>query len=598
MAKPNSLYIDGYPSPDRQTTVIPDIEYPFENYSEPDTYARILARRYNVVPKYYAPKISTRTSWTNYLLYTETFANAAWTKTNITNTDSSLANPNDGRVTMGLGLETVTNAEHAYQQAYTFTATQHTLSWIVKPNGRTWFRLKANDGTTNFTAFFNTANGLVGTTANCTAVLSQVAIGVYRFSITFTPAASAGNVYLNYSTDGATVSYAGNTALGAYVWAPQIVRAASAGPVIITAAALRTISAPNSDPDDIFAYLVMERSPGNQTSDLADVGRQFARIPKEQTAYPGSEYFSLPAITNNYGDVSSIPVVKRPIVAQVGNGYYDSAAGVMYTEYQTALYGPVKTVASRVQGLATAGTFTLTFGADTTTALNWNDSGATIAAALNALPSIISASLTASALGFAQTLSGFITIGWASGSTLNPVTMNAGSLTVTTSTNPVTQITSGLSQDILLPDFVSIAAHGLNASLDLLDLLSSSGVISMAIYATGSWAVVDANTIRVPTIGNGGVHLYVGTFLRSYLSSGTYLLRTREIETFYLPGVSDGITTPSDITSPLGLQNPTDMINAIVNLSGFQTYKSQGPEPWNGTLIYSVKRIQINLDDF
>lgn len=598
MSKPSPYYVDGYVTPERQVTVIPDVEFPFENYSTPDTYARILSRRYDVTPQYFSPKISTRTSWTNYLLYSETFANAAWTKTNITNTDNSLANPNDGAVTMAGGLETATNAEHAYQQAYTFTATAHTLSFIIQPNGRTWYRLKANDGTTNFTAFFNlTGAGLVGTVANCTAAVALVAAGVYRITITFTSAAAAGNVYLNYSTDGSTVSYAGNTALGGYVWGAQIVRASTAGPVIITTSTTRSVSSPNLDPDDIFAYLVYERSPVNYTSSVAGIERKFSRIPTTETAFPGSRYIQLPALANDYGTGSTIPVQSYPTLVDVGTGVYNTGAAAIFTDYHQSLFGAVKIPTAKVIGYATGGTFTLTYGANTTAALNWNDSGATIAAAINGLASVISAGLTASVSNVLSTVTGGdLIITWTVGSTSVPVTMN-GSLTITTSNHPTTQIDSVTQQDILLPDHLTVTSHSFNTGVSLATLIDRAGTPGIVVVATANWGSIDANTLWVPTAGSGNNYIAVGPFARSYVPGQTYLLRVKQPELFYLPGVSTGITTPADIPVPADLQNPADFVSAILTLTGFQTYQSEGPASWMGTLIYRMAKIQINLDD-
>lgn len=596
MSQPNASYVDGYVTPERQVTVIPDIEYPFENYSAPDTYARLLDRRYDVTPKFFQPKIGVRTSWTNYLLYNATYANVAWTKTNITNTDNSYANPGDGTATMALGLETVTNAEHAYQQAYTFTATAHTLSWIVYPNGRTWYRLKANDGTTNFTAFFNlTGAGVVGTTANCTATVSLVGYGMYRLAITFTPLAAAGNVYLNFATDGATVSYAGNVTLGAYVWAAQIVRASTAGPVIITTSVAIAVSAPNLDPDDIFAYMVQEQAPRNYNSAVASVARKFGRIPAPQISYPGSRYIPLPGVNSLGTSVESV-AVDWQYNNSIGPAFYLTESNYLFLETQNSFYGTMKLQTARVIGVASAGTFTLTFGANTTAALAWNASNATIKAAIDGLASVTAAGLTSTVLNFLSTgTGGQLQVTW-SGNTSTALTMNAGSLTVTTSANVTTTFNSSAIQIIYLPDHYTITAHGFNTALDL----AVRGIQDNNVYyfPTGKWGSIDANTVWISNLTSTNYGVLFGTFVRSYFPGQTFLVRTRVTETFYLPGVTVGITTPADIASPIGLQNPADFIDAILTASGFELYQSEGPQPWMGTLIYVVKSVDINVSDF
>lgn len=610
MAKPNILrYLDGYPAPERETTVIAQPDFPFENYSAPDIYARTLDRTFEATPNGFTPKISTRFSYTNYILQSQTFG-TTWTTTNATTTAAQLANPSNGTVDAYSLLETVANAEHYLTQAYTFAATPTTKSFFLKQNGRTWARVKANDGTTNFTAFFNLATGQVGTTANCTATITNAGFGYYRCAITFTPLAALGAVYVQPSTDGVTVSYAGNVTLGLYVWGAQLERASSAGPYISTLTTLRTISSPgldylratstNQDPGDLFAYLVKETSPQNVTSTTAQLHRMFARIPADETSYPGSRYIPLPSVTNTYGPTSSIPAYSYSPYLSVGSGYYDTAAGAIYTEFSNALYGPAKVPTSRVAGVASGGTFTLSYGANTTAALNWNDAGATIAAAINGLASVSSSGLTASVTNsLAGATGGSILIQWITGGTSIPVLMNAASLTISTSKNPTTEINDVITQDILLPDHFTITGHGFSGSVALSAILQllSTGAVSMVLQAVGEWGVIDANTIWFPTVGNVSTFLFAAPFKMTLGAGQTILTRTKVVESFYLPGVSDGITTPADIPNPADLQQASAFVYALLNDTGYQTYQSEGPAPWMDSLIYSVKRVEINLDD-
>jgi hypothetical protein len=616
MSQPTPLYVDGYVTPERQVTLIPDVEFPFENNSPPDTYARILSRRYDVTPKFFTPKIGVRTSWTNYLLYTETFANAAWTKTNITNTDSQLANPNDGAVTMASGVETVTNAEHAYQQAYTFTAVAHTLSWIVQPNGRTWYRLKANDGTTNFTAFFNlTGAGVTGTLANCTAAVVLLSAGVYRISITFTPLAAAGNIYLNYSTDGSTVSYAGSTSLGAYVWGAQIVRASTAGPVIITTSVARAVSSPNLDESDPFAYLAYEDQPRNYNSAVAGIARRFARIPTTQYLYEGSQYISLPQLANVPGGLNNVAVYSpfSNVLNQLGVAfplaysifYLDSAGAGVYNQY--AYGGPgfftKKTVSGVTVGYATAGTFTLTYKTDTTAGIAYNATSATIQGTLNALASVVADGITFTCTGGTGTPltdtngANFTLTRGVENATVAPVSMNSSGLTTTTVTTNYHTLLDGFTDSFLLTDTFASTAHGFSASNRL--LYGAENFLQYRLAAPGSWAVIDANTLGVPTSGQSLQYTFACSNASGY-TGGTALIRTRTKRDHYLPGVTTGISSVSDITPTTGLQqNNIALWNLVGANAGFQAYQSNGPRAWtDAPQIYVVDTLQINADDF
>lgn len=157
-------YIDGaHPRPVGPVRV----KYPFNTArqkpdQQPDPYPREITRTYKDHNSTYRPRLHERTSWTNLLTYSSTLANAAWTKTNLTATDSVAAHPRDGLATLSTLIETVTNAAHTLGRAHTFTvATEHTLSIIAKAKGRDWLRLHSNDGTQDFAAWYNLATGAV-----------------------------------------------------------------------------------------------------------------------------------------------------------------------------------------------------------------------------------------------------------------------------------------------------------------------------------------------------------------------------------------------------------------------------------------------------
>ncbi len=114
-------YVDGWLGTERETSVIPQPQFPFAKNPTPDTYSRLYERTYLVQPRLFLPKITNRTAWTNLLTYSEAFDNAAWTKTNLSITANSTTAP-DGQVTMDKALETVTNGEHSATQGATVTA--------------------------------------------------------------------------------------------------------------------------------------------------------------------------------------------------------------------------------------------------------------------------------------------------------------------------------------------------------------------------------------------------------------------------------------------------------------------------------------------
>lgn len=588
------------------------IRFPFITATAQDKYARVHERDFVVQSPLYIPVSTDRVSITNLLLYSEQFDNAAWTKTSSTVSANSVANPMDGATTADALLEVAASAEHTITQAAVIAASAVTLSVCVSALNRDWARLKITDSAAGVkTAFFNVTTGALGTVdSGATSDMVMIVPGWYRCSLTYTsPAAGSATASIQPSTDGSTVSYLGVITNGLYLFGAQMEQAAAPLQYASTTTIARNISAPptddtqngSSDPyADPYAFLCGELIPEvwGGKAPYFQFTRPYARIPGTQVTYPGARYIPLPSVTNDFAGLTSLPVfVQDGVVQVIGNGFYNSAAGAIYTEYQNSLFGPTKTAGGRIPGYATAGTFTLTYGASTTAALNWNDSGATIATALNGLASVTAAGLTASVSNALATVTGGgLVITWSVGYTTSPVTMNATGLTLSTSNHPITQITSKQAQDILLPDHLTVTSHGFNAAVSLATVYGTRN--SIGVGPTATWGVIDANTIWLPTASIYGEVNFVAAFKQTYIPGRVYLVRTRLTEDFFLPGVSVGITTAADIPIDVGLQNPTDFISALLNLTGWQNYETEGPAFWLNGPIYRRAYLAIFLADF
>jgi hypothetical protein len=161
----------------------------------------------------------------NRLTYPNNLAKTSvWTATAVTATANSVSNPADGTTTATKLMETAANSAHKVVQSVTnfYPSTSYTVSFYARPNGRAWQYLSVTDGVTTYTAFFNTTTGTVGTATNFTSTtIAQQPNGFWLCQATFTADAAAttsGSVTLQLSTDGSTLSYAGDTAKGAYFW--------------------------------------------------------------------------------------------------------------------------------------------------------------------------------------------------------------------------------------------------------------------------------------------------------------------------------------------------------------------------------------------
>jgi len=584
--------------------------FPFMQSATPDITACVYDRNMVVYPvTSYSPGLADRTSVTNLLTYSEAFDNAAWTKTSATVSANTVANPMDAATTADSLLEAAASAEHTITQAGTIAASAATFSVCVKALGRNYCRLKITDSAASAkAAFFDLSTGVVGTVdSGATSAIVQVASGWYRCSITFTsPAAGAATCSIQPSTDGSTVSYLGTTSTGLYLFGAQLQQLSSASAYAATTSATRTISAPNLeinetlDGSDPFAYLVGE-SEVDAASGVGYFRRTHARIPGSQTNYPGSRYIGFPTITNKYGSSSTLTVgilPQGPTGTSFGAGYYMN--GSAYTSGDNKLYR-TKLITGTVYAKATAGTFTITYGANTTAALNYNDSAATIKTAVDALASVTADGITTTwvnnlstngTMAITITIVGTIPTNWP-----KYFTMTATGLTVSTSKNPVTTIVTGNLQYIYLPDHHTITSHGFDTAKRL--VLGNNGT-NLAVAESGSWGSIDANTIWFATVGGTttGYASFAGDFTADIDPSGVRLVRTRTVETFSLPGVTTGITTPADITVSTGMQNPTDFYYALANSTGWQTYETQGPAKWNDSQIYRLETTEVNLSDF
>lgn len=304
-------FIDGDYSTARPVYAQPARSWPFEGNDVPDLYPVSVRRRFIADPRSAYKRIATRTAYTNLLTYSEDFANAAWTKTNSTTTAAQLANPCDGTSTFSKMLETATTAEHRIERAYTFTAAAYTFSALVSAGlGRDFVRLLTYDGTTFRSAIFDLANGQVsGTPSGCTAAIrryqSPAGVVSFRISITFTPAAAAGSVYLNAASDASTVSYLGDITKGIYCGGVQLELASSVGPYVVTTSASRSVSVPDVDgfansgalDTDDFAFLCSESTVDAESTTPAPISRTYCRVPATQYA-PDSYLFARPSLHN------------------------------------------------------------------------------------------------------------------------------------------------------------------------------------------------------------------------------------------------------------------------------------------------------------
>lgn len=170
---------------------------------------------------------------TNYLLRSQEFDNASWTKDNSTVTANAIAAP-DGTTTADLLVESATNAVHGFNQVQSGNSTVATaLTLFVKPKERSICRIDSTDGGVNFIrAYFNLSGaGSVsnisnnGTASGGAANITQLANGWYRIEVSGIPAtANSGSIRMTFRMETALggTGYAGDGASGMYIWGAQL----------------------------------------------------------------------------------------------------------------------------------------------------------------------------------------------------------------------------------------------------------------------------------------------------------------------------------------------------------------------------------------
>lgn len=159
----------------------------------------------------------------NLLTSTNDLTNAAWTATNLTVTANNLANPADSRVTANRCLETADTGTHKVAQTYAFLPSiNYQYSIYGRSIGARQLYVSINDGVDTITSYFNIVAGTVGTNSGCseTPTCVQYANGFWQCTMKFTSdsAATTGSVSVQAASNGSTVSYAGDTAKGLYLW--------------------------------------------------------------------------------------------------------------------------------------------------------------------------------------------------------------------------------------------------------------------------------------------------------------------------------------------------------------------------------------------
>lgn len=326
------------------------------------------------------------------------------------------------------------------------------------------------------------------------------------------------------------------------------------------------------DPENPGFYLIAESKAEIAQGDLAGLRRTYANVPGIQLDY------------------STLVINKPAFPTNDFNGAWsDSTSATSVAN----IWGAV-IATTAVEWKVTGGTYDVRYNGSAPVTLNWNDSAATIQTALN---TIITGGVTVVFIETNQVIS----VTRVGGADLTLVTFDFSNLTG----NGGVVSLGGLGTASGAYSFASAhvtwtkTAHGLSASENIRLGMSSTGGGSIAVVQS----VPTADTFRTLNPSTAGstvmsVQNY-RTLLRTY-TPGTDRVVLQLISSYYLPGVTPGISSAADITPPDVAINDTQLLTLITNsATGFQTYDADPIAHWPNELspIYVQTLKKINVDD-
>lgn len=184
--------------------------------------------RFDYDPITFAPKgLLIEEERTNLLTYSEQFNDAAWTKANASVTANNTIAP-DGTTTADRLVEDTLNTGHSLAQNGTYAATTaYSASVFLKQSGRSWAYIQLATVPFGVTtrAWFDLANGQIGTQTNCTASITSVGNGWYRCAITATTTVggvSSPAIAVHTALSDNNTSYLGDGTSGIFIWGAQL----------------------------------------------------------------------------------------------------------------------------------------------------------------------------------------------------------------------------------------------------------------------------------------------------------------------------------------------------------------------------------------
>lgn len=196
--------------------------------------------------KYVAYLFNASRTVTNIINWTQTLTNGVWTKL-LCSIGAAVADPIGGTTAYPVVEDATTGQRLCYNVTASLTAgTTYTASAYLKAGvTRTWSYIEVKSDAAAYPyAFFDLANGVIGVTSGCTAIMTPVGNGWYRCSVTYTMVTSTTSfIGFSPSTGNNVISYLGNGSGSIYAWGAQLEAGATLSDYIRNDSILATVRA-------------------------------------------------------------------------------------------------------------------------------------------------------------------------------------------------------------------------------------------------------------------------------------------------------------------------------------------------------------------
>jgi hypothetical protein len=543
---------------DSELQVAPNgLDRPFQNDPGADVYAKIHERMMEIAIGSYAPRIAARMAVENLIVSSNKF-NAAWTLSNVTCAPNVARNPWDGTFTADLLLETVANASHGMSiGGFTYNPYVYVMWAIVKPAGRDHVALFSGAAS----CIFNITQGTIGAAAGCTGMTPILCDdGYYVIAAYFSTAGGAGTVTLVTAlSDTYAGAFVGDITKGVYVAQMQVQPGTTVGPLIITTTVARSVSVPDFDVADLFAFQVAESKPSIGEGELYQFSRTFARIPANQVK-PGSVNFV------------------RPVIHGVKSG---TAFGVAFDEDQSkswiftsrkavsSLTAPdvTKTTDTNTKALLPGGQTVSCSGTSGSGSFSTSDSISTIQAALAAAWGFAWILVTKDAFGISVTL----TYSGAGGGRITALGTSSSSIEISGPPDNFKITAKDTAAASVRP--LHVVGHG-GVAGDRLAVWNGDKLIGMGtVVAVGGADDITCELSVVPGKDDVVTHVAFSTDAAMCVVNGPKICDTRRTTRFYLPGYTEGIATDADIPKQVPQIDAISWLAAIIAGTAWPVYE-------------------------